>query len=251
MDVSARERVDGLISEASALLDASRPREAALVFERVLLQDPGHEEARRGLVQARARAGELERELEEKLQVARDSAAAGDRPSARGLLEEVIRLGGDRDRAHDMLDRLDERGGIVAVPGQEEPAATDAPPSRGAGRPPRAWWSRTVFATICGVAFAAVATTVAASWEHLLGRLERRPSPAGYVVTTLPLPPAPPGERALAQARQRLDHGDVSGALSALATIRPDDPVYPFALQLRQRAELVSVAPASSRREAR
>jgi hypothetical protein len=250
MDVSPRERVQGLVSEASALLEAEQPREAALVFERVLLQDPAHEEARRGLVLARARAGELERELEEKLQVARDSAAAGDLPNARGLLQEVIRLGGDRDRAHDMLDRLDERGGIVAAPGQEEPAAANAPPSGRARRPARAWWTRTTFATVCGIAFAAVTTTVAASWELLLGRLERRPSPAGYAVSTLPLPPAPPGERALAEARQRLDRGDVSGALSALADIRPDDPVYPFALQLRQRAEMASTAPASARREA-
>lgn len=250
MDVSPRERVQGLVSEASALLEAARPREAALVFERVLLQDPAHEEARRGLVLARARAGELERELEEKLQVARDSAAAGDLPGARGLLHEVIRLGGDRDRAHDMLDRLDARGGIVAASGAQEPAAADAPPSDGMRGPAHGWWSRTAFATVCGIAFAAVTTTVAASWEHLLGRLERRPSPTGYAVSTLPLPPAPPGERALAEARQRLDRGDVSGALSALAEIRPDDPVYPFALQLRQRAEMASVAPASARREA-
>jgi hypothetical protein len=250
MDVSPRQRVEGLVSEASALLDAARPREAALVFERVLLQDPVHEDARRGLALARARAGELERELEEKLQVARDSAAAGDLPGARGLLREVIRLGGDRDRAHDMLDRLDAREGIVAAPDQQEPAAAPAPPAAGEPFAGRGWWSRTAFATICGVAFAAVTTTVAASWEHLLGRLERRPSPAGYAVSTLPLPPAPPGERALAEARRRLDRGDVAGALSALADIRPDDPVYPFALQLRQRAEMASVAPASVRSEA-
>lgn len=251
MDVSPRERVQGLVSEAAALLEASRPREAALVFERVLLQDPEHTEARRGLVLARARAGELERELEEKLEAARDSAQAGDLQAARGLLSDVIRLGGDRDRAHEMLDRLDARGGLVAPAGDAEPLAADAPRSARPRRPPRAWWSRTVFATACGVAFAAVTTTVAASWDHLLGRLERRPSPASYAVTSVPLPPAPPGERALAQARQRLEHGDVHGALSALGTIRPDDPVYPFAVQLRQRAELVSVAPASIPREAR
>jgi hypothetical protein len=242
MEATPGERVQGLMSDAWALLDAARPREAALLFGRVLLQDPVHEEARQGLVLARAQAGELDRELEERLQSAREAAGGGDLPRARALLAEVIRLGGDRDSAHDLLDRLDERGGLLPARSRAEPAWSEA--RDGADPPPagRAWWSRNVFATVCAVAFAAATTTVAAGWEHLLGRLERRPSPAAYALTTLPLPPA--GERALAEARRRLDHGDVRGALAALGDIRPDDPVYPFALQLRQRAETLGAAPA-------
>lgn len=251
MDVSPRERVQGLLGEAWSLLRSSRPREAALLFERVLLQDPSDEDARRGLAEARSRAGELERELEEQLQVARDSAAAGDRQRARSLLEEVIRMGGDRDRAHQMLDRMDARGGSMAASAQEAPRAPEAPESASSADPGRPWSSRTVFATACAVAFAAVTTTVAASWDHLLGRLERRPSPAAYAVSTLPLPPPPAGERALAEARQRLDRGDVTGAMSALRDIGPDDPVYPFALQLRQQAETASFASAPAREATR
>ncbi|HET8644324.1 MAG TPA: hypothetical protein VFO85_02470, partial [Vicinamibacteria bacterium] len=187
--MSPRDRAQGLVSEALELLEAARPRDAALVFERVLLQDPEHEDARRGLVQARARAGELQRELEEQLQAARDSAAAGDLPRARALLQQVIRQGGDRDRAHDMLDRLDARGGLLAAADDSPPAAEEKSAAGGAGRRRRGGRSRTVFATTCAVALGALATTVAATWEHLLGRLERRPSPAGYAVPTLPLPP--------------------------------------------------------------
>jgi hypothetical protein len=79
-----------------------------------------------------------------------------------------------------------------------------------------------------------------------MARLERRPLPAAYAVSTLPLPAPPFGERALAEARRRFDHGDVAGALAALREIRPDDPVYPFAVQLRQRAEAAATVPVSS-----
>jgi hypothetical protein len=244
MEVTPGERVQGLMSAAWALLDGARPREAALLFGRVLLQDPVHEEARQGLVLAQTQAGELERELEERLHMAREAADAGDLPRARELLAEVIRLGGDRDRAHELLDRLDERGGLLPARADAEPARPETSSGAASLGVARAWWSRTVFASVCAVAFAAVTTTVAASWDHLLGRLERRPSPAAYAVSTLPLPAPPPGERALAEARRRLDHGDVRGALTALGDIRPDDPVYPFAVQLRQRAETVNGAAA-------
>ena len=246
MDVTPGERVQGLVSAAWALLEGSRPREAALLFGRVLLQDPVHEEARRGLVLARTQAGELDRELEERLQLARETAAAGDLPRARALLEEIIRLGGDRDRAHEMLDRLDVRGGMLAASAEAAPALPEQLADTALARASGAWWSRSVFATVCGVAFVAVTTTVAASWDHLLGRLERRPSPAAYAVSTLPLPAPPAGERALAEARRLFDHGDVRGALTALGDIRPDDPVYPFALQLRHRAEGVGAPAAGS-----
>lgn len=237
MDDGPRDRVQGLVSEAWTLLDESRPGEAALLFGRVLLQDPVHEEARRGLLLSRTRAGEVERELEARLDEARAFAAGGDLAQARALLEDVIRLGGDRDRAHQLLDRLDARGGLVAEGSPSLPSETVSAPKAGERRAHRVWWTRTVFATVCGVAFAAVTTTVAATWDRMMGRLERRPLPAAYAAAAATLPAPPAGELALSEARQRLEHGDVDGALSALSHIRPDDPVYPFALQLRQQAE--------------
>lgn len=236
MDASSRTRAQGPVSEGWALLDGARPREAALLFGRVLLEDPQHEEARRGLLAAQALSGELERELEARLEGARQAAAAGDLDTARTLLAEVIRQGGDRDGAHELLDRLDHREGRVAVAGP-----SSAPAPSGAALPAlvtaaRRWRSRTTFAAACGVALVALATTVAASWGRLIGRLEERPLPAGYAPVTQSLPAAPAGERALGEARRLLERGDVAGALDALRDVAPDDPVYPFAQQLRQRA---------------
>jgi DNA-binding response OmpR family regulator len=50
---------------------------------------------------------------------------------------------------------------------------------------------------------------------------------------------APPtgGERALAEARRRLDAGDAAAALVVLDRVGPQDAAYPFARQLRQQAE--------------
>jgi hypothetical protein len=237
MDNGAGDRVQGLVSEAWTLLDEARPGEAALLFGRVLLQDPVHEEARRGLLLSRARAGEVERELDVRLDDARAAVAEGDPAQARAMLEDVIRLGGDRDRAHAMLDRLDARGGLVAEGSPSVPREAVPVPLVSGEPAHRVWWTRTAFATACGVAFAAVTTTVAASWETMIGRLERRPLPAAYSAAAATLPAPPAGELALSAARQRLENGDVAGALSALGHIGPDDPVYPFALQLRQQAE--------------
>jgi len=237
MDGHSRERAQGLLGEAWALLEGEKPRESALLFGRVLLQDPQNGEARRGLAMAQARSGELERVLEALLDEARQAASGGDLECARLLLEDVIRRGGDRDSAHELLDRLDHREGRVAAAGSASftlPPAAPAPPAR---RTAGGWWSRTAFAAACGVALVALATTVAASWDHLIGRLEERPLPAGYTPSTQPLPAPPAGELALGEARRRLERGDVSGALTALRDVAPDDPVYPFAQQLRQRAE--------------
>jgi hypothetical protein len=239
MDEDSRERAQGMASEAWGLLEAARPREASLLFGRLLLQDPRHEEARRGLMAAQALTGELERELEALLQEAHQAALGGDLAQARLLLDDVIRRGGDRDGAHALLDRLDHREGLVAVSPPAAPAAAGAadPP---AVAPLRGWRSRTAFAAACGLALVALTTTVAAGWDHLMGRLEERPLPAGYTPATQPLPAAPAGERALGEARRLLERGDVAGALTALHDVAPDDPVYPFAQQLRQRAELAA-----------
>jgi hypothetical protein len=236
-DASSRTRAESPVSEGWALLDGARPREAALLFGRVLLEDPQHEEARRGLLAAQALSGELERELEARLDEARQAAQGGDLERARTLLADVIRRGGDRDGAHELLDRLDHREGLVALAGAaaRPQAALAASPAQDTAA--RRWWSRTAFAAACGAALVALATTVAASWDHLIGRLEERPLPAGYAPVTQPLPAAPAGERALGEARRLLERGDVAGALDALRDVAPDDPVYPFAQQLRQRAE--------------
>ena len=229
-----RHRLRRLLDEGRDLLSRERGREAADVFGRILLLDPGNAEARRGLEQSRAAAVEAERVLAARLEEAEGALAAGDDDKARGLLEEVIRNGGDRDRARVLLDRLDRRPGrLHAEPGQWNTAEGEE--SRAAASP--AWFRR---AMIGGwvVVFGLLATGAASSWDRLLDRLTRAPSPSSR-----PAPPASSlaapthGERAVADARRLLDQGEAATALALLDRISPDEPAYPFARELRRQAE--------------
>jgi hypothetical protein len=86
--------------------------------------------------------------------------------------------------------------------------------------------------------FGLLATGVASSWDRLLDRLGRAPSPSSQ-----PAPPATslaaptPSERAVADARRLLDQGETAAALTVLDRISPDEPAYPFARELRRQAE--------------
>src|SRR5207245_8039090 len=106
-----RHQIRRLLDEGHGLLERERGREAADVFGRILLLDPEHAGARRGLERARALAVEAERVLAAHLEEAESALLAGDDERARPLLDEVIYKGGDRDRARELLDRLDRRPG--------------------------------------------------------------------------------------------------------------------------------------------
>lgn len=229
-----RHRLRRLLDEGRDLLTRERGREAADVFGRILLLDPDNGEARRGLEQARAAAVEAERVLAARLEEAEGALAAGDEPRARGLLEEVIRNGGDRDRARVLLDGLDRRPGrLRAEPG---PWSAEEGDERHAAASPA--WSRRAMIGGWVVVFGLLAAGVASSWDRLLDRLTRAPSPSWQ-----PAPPASslaaptPGERAVADARRLLDQGETATALALLDRIAPDEPAYPFARELRRQAE--------------
>lgn len=232
-----------LLVRGRTLLDNNQGREAADLFGRVLLRDPANAEARAGLKRARAFVHEHERTLEAKLEHAVGALEAGEEARARALLEEVVSKGGDRDRAHALLDRLDTRAGSLhGLEHQEEAAAgTPAPPARRA-------WARPVLIGAWAMAFATLAVGVGTRWDRLLVSLSRTPSPtsrAGPPTTQVPVPPA--GERALAEARELLDRGDPAGALAALDRVSPQEPAYPFARQLRTHAAAVLRAEAGPR----
>ena len=108
-------------------------REAADLFGRVLLRDPGNDKAQLGLRRARACAHETERVLDAQLEQAGRALEAGDLGGARAMLEEVVSKGGDRDRAHAMLDRLDTRAGSLHGLDLAEEPPPNAPPRRRAG----------------------------------------------------------------------------------------------------------------------
>ena len=216
-------------------MSRERGREAADVFGRILLRDPENAEARHGLEQARAATVEAERVLATRLQEAEGALAAGEDEKARALLDEIIRKGGDRDRARDLLDRLDRRPGrlntgrgLGTSAGEAEDGASAATPA----------WSRRAVIGGWVVVFGLLATGVGSSWDRLLDRLGRAPSPSSQ-----PAPPATsvaaptPGERAVADARRLLDQGEAAAALMVLDRISPDEPAYPFARELRRQAE--------------
>ena len=242
MTVVDQERIRGLLAEGWHLLQQGEPREAVLVFGRVLLVDSRHAEARRGLDAARAAVTESERRLDERLEEARRAAARGDAPAARRLLEEVVASGGDRDRAHVLLDRIDAREGRLEPPQASGDGAILDP---GPLRSERRAWSRPAFADACLNVYAVMAGGIASTWDGLMARLAEPPAPrtAPAGPTSAPTGPAvpalTPGERALAEARRRMEAGDAAGALTILDAISPQEPAYPLARRLRSEAQRV------------
>ena len=230
-----RHRLRRLLDEGRDLLKRERGREAADVFGRILLLDADNAEARRGLEQARAAAVEAERVLAARLEEAENALAAGEDEKARTLLDDIIRNGGDRDRARDLLDRLDRRPGRLNAGRGPWTVAGEAEEGSAATSPA---WSRRAVIGGWVVVFALLATGVASSWDRLLDRLGRAPSPTSQSAPPATSLTAPtPGERAVADARRLLDQGETAAALSILDRISPDEPAYPFARELRRQAQ--------------
>jgi hypothetical protein len=105
------------------------------------------------------------------------------------------------------------------------------------GRPStlRDRWLRRGLAVVWILLFATCGLAVASSWDRLMDSLVRAPLPSRQ--TTPPVAPASrAGESAVAEARRLLDGGRPQEALDALMAVRPEEPVYPFSLQLREEA---------------
>jgi hypothetical protein len=226
-----------LLAEGWRLLAAGQERDAADLFGRVLLHDPSCSEARRGAAQARAAAAERARRLDDGLDRAQRAAETGDHAAARALLHEIVAQGGDRDRAHAALDRLDARGGRVEdelLPGGAASAADRAASAAAIAPAP----ARRALALVCAAAFALLALGVDARWDGLIQALEGAPRPESAATPAPPaVAPRSPGEQALANARRLMEAGDAAGALRALDGVPPEEPAYPFARQLRRQAE--------------
>ena len=231
MNRSENDRIRGLLAEGRGLLETGRAPEAVDVFGRVLLQHPDHLDARRGLVEARVAATEARRLLDERLDEAH-RIAAGRPDAARGMLEEVVAGGGDRDRARDLLDRLDPRGGRLRAGEQPaEPQARLQAPSKGS-----ASHTRRAFVVLCAMAMTSFGVGVASSWERLIDSLARTPSPASPAApSSQPSSGPTAGERAISEARRLVERGEEDRALAVLDQVPPDEPAYPFVRQLRDQ----------------
>ncbi len=223
-----------LLREGESLLSEGRGGEASFRFSRVLLDDPGHDQARAGEARARALLEEDERLAELHLDDAREALRLGRKGEAHSSLAEAVQRGADPDLVQPLVDRLDEREGLLAVaPG------TGRSSSRG---PASAHWAfglpRTVLALCFSLVLAVLLAAVTARWEHILGRLTRAPRPsAGDVAPLTTLAPPSAGESALQEARQHLATGEARQAMRVLDRIPEQDPNWPYARRLRAEAE--------------
>jgi FimV-like protein len=169
-----KDRVQSLLDEGWRFLDAGQSAEAVNAFGRILLQDPAHAEARRGLDSARSAAAEDARLLEVRMDEARRAVESGDRDQARVLLEQVIAGGGDRDAAQLLLDRLGASPAGPA-PSAPTPETTAVTPILATPRGPS--WSRRAFVMGWALGFGLLAVGLAYSWERLMESLVRTPTP--------------------------------------------------------------------------
>jgi len=224
------DKIEGLLAEGRALLVAGRPRDAALVFERLLLLAPADPEARAGLDAAEAASAERERHLDARLDAVEKHIEEGRHSDARALIDAVVRDGGDSHRAAALIDRIPILPGWFTLrrPDGEGPAPA-APSGQPAGR------SRAVLGLACGGLFLVLGAAVAANWEGLMLQLAQTPRPHQSSVT-LP-PPGPRAEdEAIAAARRLIEAGDPARAVALLDSVHPQQPSYPFARQLRGQA---------------
>jgi FimV-like protein len=230
----SEDRVRAQIAEAESLIAAGRGHEAADILGRILLLDPGRDDVVQALERAQAALAEERRRMEGRLEDARRAIEDGDPETARDLLAQVVNGGGDRDRAHALLDRLDDRAGRIdaAAPRQW----TDLAPEEGPYRL-RSPLPRQVFVAVWTLAIVTATVGLAFSWEQLVGSLVRNPAPTSSSLAPsgrLPRPRA--GDEALAEARRLLERGDPATALEILDAVSPEEPAYPLARELRRQA---------------
>lgn len=229
------DRIRSLVAQAEASFASGEPGEAALVFGRVLAHDPDHVAAREGLERAKNALSEAERRGEAQVAEARAALARGDAGRARELLHAAIDSVGHNDAAAALLDRLDDRPGLLLATRSPSNAASaraavpvEVAPSR----------LRRVFVGVWAVALVLFAGSLAFSWERLLVRLVEPPLPsAPGLAAGARLPQPTLADLSLAEARERLEAGDPAAALTALARIEPADAAWPFAQQLHAQAE--------------
>jgi hypothetical protein len=237
LNLSSHDRVRDLLEEGWDLLRTGRSRDAGLAFGRILLRDPRHAEALRGLARANAAEGETRRTQEARLDEAHRALAAGDAERSRSLLE-TLAAGDERERALELLDRLDGREGRIGMPPADDTSAGDAGQAGVAQRP--AWLRRALLAC-WSVLLIATGAGLAGSWNRIVGGLLEPPVPDARGAPAAS--EAAEGERALEEASRLLARGDAAGAVQVLSNVPADDPAYPFSVRLRLEAQATLAGP--------
>jgi len=236
------DKIEGLLAEGRASLASGRPRDAALVFERLLLLAPADARARDGLDAAQAANAERERGLEQRLAAAEMRIEEGAHADARALVDAVVRDGGDSDRAAAILDRIPIPPGWFTLRRSDGEGPVTAPPAGSiSGR------SRTLLGAVCAALFLLLAAGVAATWDGLMRRLVQAPMPQDTSVAFSAQPGPRAEDQTIAAARRLLEEGDPARAKALLDSVHPQQPTYPFARQLRGQAERALRQPGARR----
>ncbi len=235
------DKIEGLLAEGRALMAAGRARDAALVFERVLLLSPGDAAAREGVDAAEAAAAERVRDLDARLDAVAIRIEQGAHEDARPMIDAIVRDGGDSHRAAALLDRIPMPSGWFALRRTDGDGSASVPPDRAhAGR------SRTILGAACGALFLLLGALVASNWDGLMRRLAQAPRPRESSIT-MPAPGPRAEDQAIADARRLMEDGDPARAVAVLDSVHPQQPAYPFARQLRGQAERALQKPRARR----
>jgi hypothetical protein len=205
---SPEERIRSLLARAQRFLLQGRLSDAIFLLQRAVLLDPARDAARDALERARGMEAERRRQFEASV-----AAAEPGRPSAEPPALPSFREG------------VGIRRGVQA--------RVEAPRAAAAGHP----LSRRVFFAAWSAGVVLLGASAAVGWDSLMQTLVRNPAADGRRAGVLTRLAAPrPGDLALSEARRLLDDGEPALALAVLDAIPPDEPVYPFARQVRARA---------------
>ncbi len=207
------------------------------VWTRVLFLDRGHARARAYIERARSAVAEHQREGEELIHIGAAAFQRGEADAARQLLSSAVEQGARTDEALALLDRLDrlEAAAIQAPQADrhEAPAQRRHIPTgdRDVARSRMAWSAAGV---VCGVVAGAVGLSLL--WGHGVAWLPIGPPAPPAALAQAPAAPLPVPAAAdvwIARARGLYGKGRLREALAALDAVRPDDPVYVRAEDLR------------------
>jgi tetratricopeptide (TPR) repeat protein len=207
------------------------------VWTRVLFLDHGHARARAYIERARGAVAERQREGEELVHTGAAAFLRGEADAARQLLSSAVERGARTDEALALLDRLDrlEAAAVEARHGDQPPGrAKDRRPGADDPRVGRSRMTWIASGVACGIVTGALGFaflwTRGAEWLPLV--------PPALPVTTVitaaePLPVPASSEIWIARARALHAKGRLRDALWVLDAIRPDDPAYRQAEDLR------------------
>lgn len=236
------DKIEGLLAEGRALMASGRPRDAALVLERVLRLAPADSRTRAAFEAAQSASAEHERNLEERLAAAAMRIEEGAHTDARALLDSFVRDGGDSHRAAAILDRIPIPPGWFTLRRSDAEGPVAAPPAGSSSER-----SRMFLGAVCAALFLLLGAAVASTWDGLMRHLAQAPMPQDAFVAFSAQPAPRAEDQTIAAARRLLEDGDPARAVALLDSVRPHQPAYPFARQLRGQAELALRRPGARR----